>query len=174
MARVSTDYGGDRVGLFTMDPGTTTGITWSSPVLKGSVKEIFDRDTLTVDEVDCHDEREGAKVIAETFKEQMFHWQTELQIPTSHIFFVYEDFVLYPNKKHSPEREGLSPVRITSLVEGMLVMEPINWVPQMAHLAKQRFTNDRLRRADLWTVGLEHGRDATRHAGLWVARNAAS
>jgi hypothetical protein len=120
---------------------------------EGQRQGDFHRDTITVDEVDCHDEKEGARVIAETFKEQMFHWQTELQIPTTHIFFVYEDFILYPNKKHSPEREGLSPVRITSLVEGMLIMEQINWVPQMAHLAKQRFTNDRLRRADLWTVG---------------------
>lgn len=173
MARIRTSLAGERVGLFTMDPGQTTGITWSTPLLKGTIKEIFDRDVITVDEVSCLDpdvpdiltERSGVKVIAETYREQQAEWILA-GIPTTRHFFVYEDFVLAPGH-HSSERSGLSPVRVTSLLQGMLVTDQINWVAQSPSMAKSTITNDRLRRWDIWTRGMVHGRDATRHAALW-------
>lgn len=170
MAKASVSLRGERVGLFSMDPGTTTGITWSNPLLEGTTKEIFERDPITVDQVDCTDEKEGAKVIAETFRDCYSTWNMEMSIPVTNIFFVYEDFVLYPGKTHSSERTGLSPVRITSLVEGMLIQDQVTWVAQMASLAKSTVTNDRLKKWGLWTRSMEHGRDATRHAALWVRR----
>lgn len=178
MARVRTSLEGERVGLFTLDPGRTSGITASTPLLEGSVQEIFDRDPIFVDEVDCDDidvepyaaEFDGAQVIVDTYLQFEFNCHVEKGIPKTRIFFVYEDFILYGGKGHSSDRSGLAAVRVASLVQGRLMDKKILWVPQSASDAKSTVTNERLKRWDLWTRGMEHGRDATRHAGLWVRR----
>jgi hypothetical protein len=177
MAQTKTDFRGERVGLFAMDPGTTTGVAYcEDPVLlDGSVKEIFDRTPLIVEEYICPiaddgtNELDGARVLAELFSDLQAGW-TLAGIPYNMQFFVYEDFILRAGKDHSSVRSGLSPVRITAHIQGMLVNSKNVWVPQSPGDAKNVWTNERLRRADLWTRGLEHGRDATRHAALWAKR----
>lgn len=174
-----TTMAGERVGVFAVDPGRTTGCAMAEITLKGSTQEIFNRDKLEVFEVDCNDQRvhpiltevSGAKQIAAEYLDASSDW-TLNGIPTSHQFLVFEDFILN-RQKPSYKREGLSPVRVMSLVQGMLVKYPINYVPQQPGEAKGRWTNDRLRRSDLWTPRLEHGRDATRHAALWVVKQMA-
>ena len=174
MSRVRTSLKGERVGLFTMDPGTTTGITWSTPLLKGSTKEIFERDPITVDHVECWDtnvpaienEVSGAKTIAETYRECQAEWILA-GIPYTMHYFVFEDFVLGPGT-HNSERSGLSPVRVTSLIQGMLVNDVMNWQAFSPSVCASTVTNDRLRRWNLWTPGMVHGRSATRVAAVWV------
>lgn len=165
---------GERVGIFSNDPGRTTGCLLATITLEGTVKEIFERDPPGVFQIDCNDQRvepqyaehRGSKEIAEEWLEATAEWTLD-GIPTTNQFFIYEDFVLN-RKPGSYDRAGLSPVRVMSLVQGMLIKYRPQYVPQQPSLAKQRWTNDRLRTAGLWTPRLEHGRDATRHAALWV------
>jgi hypothetical protein len=179
MSPIRDDLRGERVGLFTLDPGRTTGLTVSTITLEGSTKEIFERDPMFGDEVDCWDqsvpeflcEVEGAKVVAETYQEAQFHWLTEESIPLSRHFFVSEDFVL--NRQPGTwERHGLAPVRVLHLVMGMLIRQQINWVVQTSSEAMQ-INNGRLRSLGLWERGISsepHRLDATRHAVQWVRR----
>lgn len=178
-SRVSDDLRGERVGLFTMDPGRTTGITVSTITLEGSVEEIFERDPLFADEVNCWAqdvpeflcEIEGAKVICETYQQAQFHWLVEERIGVNRHFFVSEDFVLN-RQPGSYERHGISPARVLSLCMGMLVKQEIQWVVQQPSLAMQ-INNPRLRNYGLWERGdskTPHAVDAKRHAVAWVRR----
>lgn len=101
-----------------------------------------------------------------------------------------EDFLLRPGKA-TADRAMLSPVRLTGLVEGILLGEVggpgvgygrrrweadvIERGPEIVYQqpsAAKRFGNDdRLRRWGLWTVGERHSRDAWRHVALWLATN---
>lgn len=165
---------GERVGILALDPGRTTGCCIATVTLKGSVKEIFERDPPGVFEINCNDQRvnpikaevHGAREIAGEWLEATAEWTIE-GIPTTNQFLVYEDFIL--NRRNvNFDRSGISPARVMSLVMGMLIKYDPQYVPQQPGQAKQRWTSDRLRSSGLWTVGLDHGRDATRHAALWV------
>lgn len=88
---------------------------------------------------------------------------------------VVEDFVL---RKYLKGRELLSPVRITAKVEyavkrGLedVQTEPRLWI-QSSSLAKSTATDDRLRQWGLYQRegGLEHARDADRHAITFLRR----
>lgn len=163
-------------GLFAIDPGTTTGVAYCpEPIeLIGSVKEIFGRHKLVVDHMQCPladdgtNELAGALEIADLFLGLRNDWIKRYKIPGQNIFFIYEDFILRPGKNHSSDRSGLSPVRIVAHIQGALSNKSVNYLPQQPALAKGSFTNERLRRFGLWTVGKEHGRDATRHLALAV------
>lgn len=171
-----SDLKGKRVGIFAMDPGQTTGLAVGAVTLKGSSQEIFERDPLRVLQIECWDpdaaydrnEVKGVSRIAGLFYSCRRKWERE-GIDYHEQFLVYEDFNLR-GQVGSTDRSGISPVRVIYLLMGMLHEVPVHWVPQQPSMAKTRWTNDRLRRAGLWTVGLEHGRDATRHAALWVTQ----
>lgn len=82
---------------------------------------------------------------------------------------VIEDFIL---RERTKARDLLSPVRCTAMVrvfmEQMKVHCPIEL--QSASDAKGSFTDERLRRWGLWTVGSPHARDATRHLLLHLRK----
>lgn len=181
MRASKTNLRGQRVGIFAVDAGRTTGVAAGAVTLSGSIQEIFERDPLDVYQVSCENpkvpewycEVEGAKEIAAGFLNGRRDWLRE-RLCEEHIFFVFEDFVLN-RQSQNYQRAGISSARVMSLVMGMLEMArprvAVNYVPQTPADAKTRWTSERLRRSGLWTVGLEHGRDATRHAALFVARN---
>lgn len=155
-----------KIGIFAMDPGTTTGLAYGI-VSIGPSEEMFKKNPFKVEQVDCLDEQAGARIIADKFMQ----FTEKCNGKASHCEFVYEDFILRAGKGHSSARSGLSPVRVTALIQGMLdEHEWIQWVAQQPADAKARWTNDRLKKSGLWTVGLEHGRDATRHAALRAVR----
>lgn len=165
---------GERVGILALDPGRTTGCLLATITLKGTVKEIFEKDPPGVFQVDCNDqtvhpilaEVQGSKELANEWLEATAEWHLQ-NIPSTNQFLIYEDFVLN-RKPGSYDRAGISPVRVMSLLMGLLIKYDPQYVPQQPSLAKQRWTNDRLRSANLWTPRLQHGRDATRHAALWT------
>lgn len=172
-----TDLRGERVGLMTMDPGRTTGVTVSTITLTGSTKEIFQRDPIFYDEVNCWNQEvpeffceiEGSVAIAELYLEAQYKWLTEYQVPVERQFFVSEDFVLNRQPK-SWERSGLSPVAVRFSVMGLLAKYPIQWVVQTPSEAMQ-MDNNRLRALGLWNKGdskYPHALDAKRHAAQWV------
>lgn len=177
MASAKKTLAGERVGIFALDPGRTTGVAMGSVMLEGSTEEIFKRDPLDVFQVDCNDQKvlpfraevAGAAELAEEYLGMEALWAVEEQIAPANIFFVFEDFVLN-RQPASYDREGISPARVMSTIFGCLVQYRVNFVPQQASLAKQRWSQDRMRRAGIWVPGLQHGQDAVRHAALWVAQ----
>lgn len=158
-------------GIFTMDPGTTTGVGYTEHGVKGYMKPkfAFEGAGWTTQEVICKDELGGAAEIASLWLWLVDHW-TKLGIHPSRMYFVYEDFILRPGP-HSSARTGLSPVRVTAHVQGILIASKVHYFPQQPGDAKSRWTNERLRRVGLYSTGSEHRRDATRHALLFYIRN---
>lgn len=173
---------GERIGLFSMDPGQTTGLAYTDLTMKGSTKEIFDRDPLVLKHVSCWDDEaekdreeiHGSALIAKQFLNQAAQWNLR-GIGWNRIYFVYESFTLL-GTPGTTARSGISPVRVTNTVMGLLYKYPVIWVPQTPAMAKQSIPNNRLRTLGLWREGmgtkkLVHASDATRHAALFVRRN---
>lgn len=177
MSRVTVTYAGDRVGLFAIDGGGTTGVAYGTATLRGSTKEVFERDPLTVEEIDCWDvdthgsraHEKGCIEICALYQECVADWILK-GIGYDHHFFIYEDFMLR-GQVGSLDRRGILPLAINNWCMGFLADYKTNWVAQTPEQAKSRWNNDRLKRSGLWTRGKQHGRDATRHAALWVAKN---
>lgn len=167
---------GKRVGIFAVDPGSTTGIAYGIVTMKGDTKEIL-ADKLTVAHVDCHDQRVPPQLAEQTgihgLEEFFVKWNKFCMgkhIPVNRRYLIIEDFVLRETGIGSTNREGLSPVRVTSGLLALITGWGGNIVFQSASDAKGSMPNDRLRSAGLWVRGLEHGRDAVRHAATWVRR----
>lgn len=178
---MKTKLRGERIGLMTVDPGRTTGVTISQPLLTGNVTEIFERDTLHVFQINCQDtsvpepetEVPGTLDLLGEYQDAEKEW-LDAGIPYSHHHLVIEDFILR-GKLGGTERSGLSPVRVGSgLMVGLRLEGHKPHIHfQQASDAKGVATNERLKSWGLWTRGLEHGRDATRHAVLFVRRSMA-
>lgn len=174
----------DRYGVFACDPGTTTGLAWGVLDFTKEADTVFDlvaRDRRLTTEVAQRDpgpdgdwrdsELAAAKVIATRMMDLQFRWMLA-GIPYSRHVWIFEDFILYPGS-HSSSRSGLSPVRITSYIQGMLVnISPkLNYVYQSASEAVKFATNERLKKHGLWVVGSEHERFATRHMCVWASKH---
>lgn len=173
----------ESAGILAMDPGTTTGLAWGLIKLDEQDDmnsfQVVQRDLKMVSQVPADEgddfwteEFNAAKVIANKWLDLQFRWNM-MGISYQRMFFVFEDFVLRPGHQHSSVRTGLSPVRITALVMGMLAgHSPLpNYVPQQPGTAMSKATNDRLKANKLWIPGMPHGMDALRHLCLWVSNN---
>jgi hypothetical protein len=172
-----------RYGVFAADPGTTTGVAWAALNFEEEAPTVLDlvsRDLRMVSEIQVGDPGPGAdwhenewlssKIIAKRMIDLRFRWMLS-GIPYQDQYFIFEDFILYPGS-HQSNRSGLSPVRVTALVHGMLInVEPsLNYVYQTASEAKHAVPNERMKKHGLWTPGLQHGRDATRHLATWALK----
>lgn len=162
-----------KIGLMALDPGTTTGMLFGTFKVgkknRDTVEEVFARSEWTVVEVPCGDEIEGAAEIATQWGTMERKWGRGGPAPENR-YIVYEDFILRPGKQHSSVRSGLSPVRVTAALMGMLHHKNLQWVPQQPADAKSRWDGQRLRKKGLWVVGSEHKRDAMRHGALFFTR----
>lgn len=175
---MSHTMAGERVAIFCMDPGWTTGLMWATVTLKGTTKEVFSRDKPEYGQIDCcnprvdreETEQYGAMEVAALFAELQADWVLD-GIPYTRQFFIYESFDLRPGGIGGTDRAGLAPVRVTSLIRGMLIASKHVWVANSASTAKSTMTNDRLRRAGLWAKAKPHARDAARQGAVWVRQN---
>jgi hypothetical protein len=175
--KTKVSMAGERVGIFCMDPGRTTGLMWATITLKGSTKEIFTRDKPHFEHVDCNDmtvdreetELQGAVDIASLFVECQADWVLE-GIGYNKQFFIYESFDLR-GPIGSTAREGISPVRVTSTLRGLLIASKHKWVSYSASTSKSTITDQRLKNFGLWAVGKKHSRDAARQGATWVRQN---
>lgn len=174
------------VAVMAVDPGGTTGVAWGVYDLAGgAIPDILAAGEMTGSaQVTGAEEWQAAKIVE--------HW-VDFEMFARHKFgaeplLVFEDFILRVGHGSS-ERSGLSPVRITSLVYGLLLghhvgtaapwgedaweaarrSQMIPWKLQQPSAAKSFATKDRLKRWGLWTVGQQHARDAWRHLALALA-----
>jgi hypothetical protein len=174
------------VAVMAVDPGGTTGVAWGVYDLSHkSIADMLAAGEMTgCAQVTGAEEWQAAKIVEHWVDFEMFARHKYGADP----LLVFEDFILRVGKGSS-ERAGLSPVRITSLVYGLLLghhvgtaapwgedaweaarrSQMIPWKLQQPSAAKSFATKDRLKRWGLWQVGMQHARDAWRHVALALA-----
>lgn len=155
----------DRPTTLWFDPGGTTG--WSR--MSCDIEALTDSDTSILatlqwehGEIRCLEDEEAGL-------DQMLAVAAE--VPGTCIGI--EDFIPY---KFSKQWDFYSPMRLTAAAKWIfrehLGMQPVHIPKQSADDAKKEITNDRLKRWGLYERkgGLEHARDADRHAILWLRK----
>lgn len=168
-------------GYFFLDPGTTTGVCHGTVDFSKrglSVGELMlARGDMVVEEYKVRptDQLQLSEVpvavdMGQEFISMFDHWRSMGIDPHKNIVLGFEDFNLRGGATGSLDRTGVSPIRITSAFLGHIWGIRCQFVFQQPEQAKSRWTSPRLKEAGLWTVGRQHGRDATRHAATWVAK----
>ncbi len=175
------------IAVMAVDPGGTSGVAWGVYDLNaGSVPDIIASGQMTgCAEVTGAEEWQAAKIVEQWKDFEMF---ARIKLDAAGCILVFEDFILRVGRGSS-DRAGLSPVRITSLVYGLLMShhvgtaapwgmdawqsalesQMIPWKLQQPSSAKNFATKERLKRWGLWEVGARHARDAWRHVALALA-----
>lgn len=158
---------GSMVGIFALDPGTTSGLDVGLWRLNCDVSEAC------ADWVGITREVTGSLVSQARELGDLWLEYRERWIEDGHsAFLVVEDYVQGPTRSIVP-REGLDPVRVTNMLVGYLVgisamNEDEGLIPrierQLPSVAKNYASNERLRNWGAWVVGSDHKRDAKRHA----------
>lgn len=176
------------VGVMAIDPGTTTGVAWGVyDPHEEDMASIIATGEMTGCAEFAGSEPWVAAQCVEAWRD--FELLTRVKLGVEVHTLVIEDFILRVGKGMSSAREGLSPVRITSLIEGLLMERhcgtaaPLGEQPwelvrelsmptivyQQPSSAKSFANRDRLERWGLWEVGARHARDAWRHVALYLA-----
>lgn len=145
----------------TIDPGSTSGISLVRTGFGDSPHERILNGELEVDEISTENGEVSELVsrVVEFFEWELEDWKDGV--------VVVEDFILRTADKR---RKTMDPIRVTHALEG--VLRDRGWrgelVLQQPSAAKSVVTDDRLRRWGLWIVGKPHGRDAVRHAVIYL------
>lgn len=184
----------ERFAIMAVDPGKVTGVaqgffnaTRGAATTRGLMRRALRKDAIRVSHIEAPEAYRDLSVVPPAVSEITqgallyrawmsftFRAATELMIPYPAIFLVIEDFQL---RQRSAD---LSPVRVTSALLAHLSDSSLGW-PAMVRAdhclrfqqpaeAKTYATDARLRDWGLWTVGKEHGRDATRHMALLASK----
>ena len=165
---IGRDLPNNALPIITIDPGGTTG--WSLLVLKREVlgRNVFDhplemilRSKMKWDhgEIDC---RQTEDQSVYSLRKLIDEW------PSAAV--VIEDFILRTQRREQ-SRELLSPVRITAKLEHHLWLCKRKMFLQQPAMAK-RMTDERLKQLGVYSRegGLQHARDADRHAIMFIRR----
>lgn len=158
----------EAVSVIAIDPGGTTG--WSLMVLPPEALSDPSEKILTNIEIHQHGEVstylgrngvDGEAICVDDIWAMLKCW------PDSAI--VIEDFILRQLRKDS---DLLSPVRVTAALSYLIWKDRRVWHKQSPADAKNVATDDRLRRWGLYSSdgGLQHARDADRHAILFLRK----
>lgn len=161
----------DIAAVIALDPGETTG--WSlmvvdprclvNPAVK-VLSSIYEHQHGQVTANDREDPFPGVgRQVPEAGECLMVNDLIALLDTWDHAAVVIEDFIL---RKSSKGRELLSPVRVTAAIKQFLWCNGRGFFRQQVSEAKTAATDDRLK---VWGMyqrdgGLEHARDADRHA----------
>lgn len=167
-----------------VDPGGTTGLAWGVyDIDEDSIVTRLESGTMVGEgQVTGGEPYQCAKIYQHW--SEFSSWCSGEGVPTT---LIIEDFILRPGKA-TADREGLSPIRITAMLEGVLMAGAVgtynaaepDWevhaasvmprvVKQSPAQAKGFATKERLKRWGQWAVGMQHARDARRHVCLYLA-----
>lgn len=168
-----------RVGIFAIDPGTTTAVDVGIWPLHGTAKEAmagYEGKNIEVSESLISQTRNICKMweqLLEDCQEQNINWRD--------VHMVIESYQQRPTP-HMVSKEAHDPVRLASMIIGYRLGKSdmyeeaqlgptipvwINW--QQPSEAMTHATDERLRAWGAWIRGSEHRRDARRHAlAFWA------
>lgn len=151
--------GSDCVGIFAVDPGTTTGIDY------GVWRRNCRPEVALIEGSGLFEDLTGALA----YQAQMItDWWLSFRDANSGlpVYLVVESYQQGPSA-HYLKKEALDPVRLAYLMIGRLsVLSPdgVKWVWQTPSAAMSHATDSRLRDWGHWLKGKPHARDARRHA----------
>lgn len=180
----------ERFAIMTVDPGRTTGVAQgmfnaarlARPTTRAVLARAVRKGALRVAEVRAAEDpgphagsAHQAAILYRAWMDFNFRATVELGIPIPDVHLVIEDFAL---RQRSAD---LDPVEVTHAFLAYLRGETGTWAAlSLAPEGRLHFqtpseaigyaTNARLRAWGVWTVGKEHGRDATRHLALRVSK----
>lgn len=170
-----------RVGIFAIDPGTTTGINygvWPMGVSVVEALKLTERRSIELKGDLLSQARE-----ASLLWRQFFRSSCEVDcVEVERMFMVIESYYQRPSI-HGQTAEALDAVKLAHLIIGYrngqaqlfeelgfgkVGMGQIVW--QMPSEAKGYASDTRLRNWGAWIPGPDHKRDALRHAIRWWAK----
>lgn len=163
------------IGVFSVDPGGTSGIGWG----------VFDP-SLPFEEMLAKRTRHGSAEIRGEYNNQVRatctlynQFVTNIPLSPGDIWFICEDFVPYGGGVGG--KEGISPAFLIGGIEGYRMgqydalkrrgekpLPPL--ILQTAGQAKGYATNARLKEWDIWVVGSDHKRSAWQHIAYFLKR----
>lgn len=86
-------------------------------------------------------------------------------------FVVYEAYRVYKWKTKDHANSDLHTSQFIGVIRAICAMRSIPYHMQMAQVAKQFCTDDKLKEWGLWIKGQRHARDAIRHAIYFITFN---
>lgn len=161
----------EPVAVFAVDPGKTTGVAWGVFRIRKTTGATLARgEGMDSAQVESGTDLWSAARVVDLFDEFVAALGGQLE-PV----LVIEDFILRPQKANA-DRDMLSPVRLTGLIEGMVwerFAGPVCTIYQMPSEAKGFATNVRMERWGVKTWGGgRHAKDAWRHIAVYLAKEA--
>ena len=154
---------GQKLNVLAVDPGGMTG--WS--IMTTTVDKIADRSLPLLGLVDTW--RHGEIPSEGDFGEQVAVEVLYTLLENVGIFnttVVLENFV---PQRLDKSKAFLSPVRLNSAFEQLLFQEQVAWTKQMPR-EKGAMDDNRLKAKGFYERGMEHARDADRHALLFLQK----
>lgn len=131
--------------LLALDPGETTGyaVFNTSNFIRGGQLSTSDP--------------QGALI---AFTELFDQW-----VPT---MVVMEEYRVYAHKTAQHAGSSLSTPRLIGMLETLCHQRAVPYHKQGAGIAKGFVKNDHLRAWEMWSVGMKHALDATRHGAYFI------
>lgn len=152
-----------RGTVLSLDPGETTG--WSVFYVYDRMLTTEDKGGTTgIDLVDC-----GQVTTPDIESATREYQHLIVQFRPDHI--VAEDYRVYGWKVNEHSFSEVITARLVGNIETLCTLRGIPFHKQMAQIAKQFCTDDKLKVWDLWIKGKRHARDAIRHAIYWILFN---
>lgn len=176
----------ERLAVFAIDPGTTTGIAWLlGPASAEDVPGVVRRADLYGSSLVRGNQLAQARDLARRWQAFRRHAAFDMGIPPDQHQLVIEDFILI--KFNSSEKTGIDPVRMTAAFLGYRagqadydelhggVIRDVEPIYQSPSDAMTFATDRRLRRWGMWDCPQKgrdknHIRDARRHLALRIHR----
>lgn len=174
----------EKFAIMAVDPGETTGVATglfnagrAGTSVAGLLRRAARKGAINVDQIEGggdYPETAQAWRLYKMWNEFNFNAHVEMGVGIPHILLVIEDFQL---RQRSAD---LSPIRVTWGFLALLKGESGAWAALSLGTSRLIFqgpseamtfaTKDRLEKWGLWTVGKEHGRDATKHLALRASK----
>ncbi len=155
------------------DPGVTTGWSIHRIPIKELVSEGFKAsihcESFCWNSGEIYKFRKENQTIADMLKVSRFAWSLAEEENGDVFVIILEDFIL---DTLDSSRDLLSPVRINAKFDYAMKDSGICIVMQLASEAMWTVTDARLKSWGLYKAGLQHARDAQRHAILFARKYA--
>lgn len=135
--------------LLALDPGETTGFA----TFIGSERTVHWEE---IDQIKTWPMAETVAWLEALFNQQMPHT------------VVMESYRVYDWKSDDHKWSPVNTVQVIGCIQTLCIQRGIPYYFQSAQIAKNFFTDEKLREYGMYLKGVRHGRDATRHGAYFL------